>query len=68
MDKFKNVLAAILKSGAPAIVCLTAAMVVDIGLRDCLLVAVAAGLGNFIGQFQRHPKMTVTTLRGFMDR
>ena len=68
MGKFKNVMAGILKAGAPAIVCLVAAMLVDMGLRDCLLVAGAAGLGNLVGQFQRHPRMTVALLRGLMDR
>lgn len=68
MSKFKNVLAGILKSGAPAIVCLVAAMLVDMGLRDCVLVACAAGLGNLVGQFQRHPRLTVAMLRGLMTR
>ena len=68
MDRFKNVMAGILKAGAPAIVCLIAAMLVDMGLRDCLLVAGAAGLGNLVGQFQRHPRITVSMLRGLMTR
>jgi hypothetical protein len=68
MDRFKNVMAGILKAGAPAIVCLVAAMLVDMGLKDCLLVAGAAGLGNLLGQFQRHPRITVAMLRGLMDR
>ena len=68
MGKFKNVMAGILKAGAPAIVCLVAAMLVDMGLRDCILVAGAAGLGNLVGQFQRHPRMTVAMLRGLMTR
>ena len=68
MDKFKNLMAGILKAGAPAIVCLVAAMLVDMGLKDCLLVAGAAGLGNLVGQFQRHPRITVAMLRGLMDR
>ena len=68
MGKFKNILAGILKAGAPAIVCLVAAMLVDMGFRDCVLVAAAAGLGNLVGQFQRHPRMTVAMLRGLMDR
>ena len=68
MSKLKNILAGILKAGAPAIVCLVAAMLVDMSLSNCLLVAVAAGLGNLIGQFQRHPRITVAMLRGLMDR
>ena len=68
MDRFKNILAGILKAGAPAIVCLVAAMLVGMGLRNCVLVAVSAGLGNLIGQFQRHPRMTVALLRGLMTR
>ena len=68
MDKFKNILAGILKAGAPAIVCLVAAMLIDMGLRDCILVPAAAGLGNLVGQFQRHPRMTVAMLRGLMTR
>jgi len=68
MDRFKNILTGILKAGAPAIVCLVAAMLIDMGLRDCVLVAAAAGLGNLVGQFQRHPRMTVAMLRGLMTR
>ena len=68
MGRFKNVMAGILKAGAPAIVCLVAAMLIDMGLRDCVLVAGAAGLGNLVGQFQRHPRMTVAMLRGLMTR
>ena len=68
MDRFKNVMAGILKAGAPAIVCLVAAMLVDMSLSNCLLVAASAGLGNLLGQFQRHPRITVSMLRGLMTR
>ena len=68
MGRFKNVMAGILKAGAPAIVCLVAAMLIGMSLSNCLLVAASAGLGNLVGQFQRHPRMTVAMLRGLMTR
>lgn len=68
MVKVKNVLAGILKAGAPAIVCLVAARIIGMDFWDCILVGASAGLGNLVGQFQRHPRMTVAMLRGYMTR
>jgi len=69
MDRTKELLLAALKALLPAIVCVVISrLFFNLSISQYLLVALSAGVGNFLGQLQRQPRKMGADLKRLFAR